>query len=63
MLGFDESRKTIVVHESKYMILCHFECFLCRVTHVIVNLGPNLCIQAYLYQEARETKNVIFFFD
>lgn len=62
MLGFDESRKTIVVHESKYMILCHFECVLCRIVHVIINLGPNLCIQAYLCQEAREGKKVDFFF-
>lgn len=50
-----------MVHESEYMILCHFECVLCRIIHVIVNLGPNLCIQAYLCQEAREGKKVNFF--
>lgn len=51
MLRFDESRKTVVVHEGEYMILCHFESVDSGIVHVIVDLCSNFSVQAYLRKE------------
>ena len=51
MFRFDESRKTVVVHEREYMILCHFESVNSGIVHVIVDLCSNFSVQAYLQKE------------
>ena len=51
MFRFDESRKTVVVHEGEYMILCHFESVDIGIVHVVVDLCSNFGVQAYLRKE------------
>ena len=58
MFRFDESWKTVMVHKSKYMILCHLKSVVVWIAHILVDFCSYLSIDAYLQRERTQAEQV-----